>query len=77
MFKLYEHMNLQVRGDFFNAFNHPNFGNPSGAYSTSTTFGVSTAMLGKALNSASGGGFNALYQIGGPRSVQLSMRLTF
>ncbi len=77
IFRLAEHVRLQARGDFFNALNHPNFGNPNGAYSTSTTFGVSTSMLGKSLNSASAGGFNPLYQIGGPRSIQLSMRLTF
>jgi hypothetical protein len=61
IFTLKEHLKLQVRGDFFNAFTHPNFGNPSGAYSTSTTFGVATAMLDKALNSAPAGGFNAFY----------------
>ena len=77
MFKLGERARLQVRSDFFNAFNHPNFGNPNGAYSTSATFGVATSMLGRSLNSASGGGFNALYQVGGPRSIQLSMKLTF
>jgi hypothetical protein len=34
-------------------------------------------MLGKALNSTAAGGFNSLYQVGGPRSIQLSMRLAF
>lgn len=76
-FTLGEHVRLQFRGDFFNVLNHPNFGNPVGAFSTSATFGLATAMLGKTLNSASGGGFNALYQIGGPRSIQLSMKLQF
>ena len=77
LFTLRERVKLQVRGDFFNAFNHPNFGNPNGAYSTSALFGVATSMLGRSLNSASGGGFNALYQVGGPRSIQLSMKLSF
>ena len=76
-FKVNERIRVQFRSDFFNAFNHPNFGNPSGTYSTATSFGVATAMLGKALNSTAGGGFNSLYQIGGPRSIQLSMRLQF
>ncbi|MEO8028822.1 MAG: carboxypeptidase regulatory-like domain-containing protein, partial [Bryobacteraceae bacterium] len=59
--KLTERFRLQVRSDFFNVTNHPNFGNPSGTYSTATTFGTSTAMLGRALNSTAGGGFNSLY----------------
>ena len=77
LFKLGERLRLQFQSDFFNALNHPNFGNPNGAYSTSNTFGVSTAMLGRSLNSASAGGFNALFHIGGPRSIQLSMKLRF
>ncbi len=76
-FKLREKINLQFRGDFFNTFNHPNFANPSGTYSNSSTFGVTTSMLGKSLNSTAAGGFNSLYQIGGPRSIQLSLRLAF
>jgi hypothetical protein len=35
-------------------------------------FGTSTQMLGRGL-----GGLNPLYQIGGPRSLQLSLRLRF
>lgn len=76
-FRVYERLQMQFRSDFFNAFNHPNFANPSGTYTTATTFGASTAMLGKALNATAGGGFNSLYQIGGPRSIQLSLRVSF
>ena len=76
-FKWKDRLGAQLRADFFNAFNHPNFGNPSATYSTATTFGTATAMLGKALNATAGGGFNSLYQVGGPRSIQLSMRLSF
>ena len=75
--KVNERVTAQVRSDFFNAFNHPNFGDPSGTYTTATSFGVSTAMLGSALNRTAGGGFNSLYQVGGPRSIQLSLRLSF
>jgi hypothetical protein len=76
-FRVNERIRLQFRSDFFNAFNHPNFANPSSTYTPATSFGVVTSMLGKALNATAGGGFNSLYQIGGPRSVQLSMRLAF
>ncbi|MBI3209111.1 MAG: TonB-dependent receptor, partial [Candidatus Solibacter usitatus] len=76
-FVYHEKLTLQFRTDFFNVSNHPNFGNPSGTYNTATTFGVPTAMLGRSLNSASAGGFNALYQIGGPRSIQFSLKLLF
>jgi Carboxypeptidase regulatory-like domain/TonB dependent receptor len=39
--KLTEKVNLQFRGELFDVFNHPNFGNPGLTFSpTSTTFGV-------------------------------------
>jgi hypothetical protein len=62
---------------FFNANNHPNFGNPAGMYNTATTFGVPTAMFGRSLNSASAGSFNALYQVGGPASIRFSLKVPF
>jgi hypothetical protein len=76
-FKLYKRLSLQARADFFNIFNHPNFGNPIN-YLTSPQFGQSTQMLAGALGSGgSGGGLNPLYQIGGPRSIQLALKLLF
>ena len=42
--KLTEKVNLQFRGELFDVFNHPNFGNPGLTFSpTSTTFGVITS----------------------------------
>lgn len=82
-FKLTEQVNLQLRTEFFNIFNHPNFGDPGSAGSgtnalTSPLFGRSTVTLGRSLGSGGGGGgFNPLFQIGGPRSIQLALRLNF
>jgi len=64
-------------------FNHPNFGDP-GAGGNGTTvlssqqFGQSTNMLGRSLGAGGVlGGFNPLYQVGGPRSMQLALKLLF
>jgi len=71
---------LQWRADVFNALNHPNFGlntSPTGVL-TSSLFGQSNSMYGSSLGSGGlRGGFNPLYQLGGPRSMQLSMKLLF
>jgi len=76
-FKLYERLSLQARADFFNIFNHPNFGPPTN-YMTSPLFGQATQMLGASLGSGGqNGGLNPLYQIGGPRSAQLALKLIF
>jgi hypothetical protein len=49
-FKLWERPALQARADFFNIFNHPNFGPPIN-YLNSPLFGQSTQMLGASLGS--------------------------
>jgi Carboxypeptidase regulatory-like domain/TonB dependent receptor len=76
-FHLRERLSLQARADFFNIFNHPNFGPPVN-YMTSPLFGQATQMLGASLGSGGqSGGLNPLYQIGGPRSAQLALKLQF
>jgi hypothetical protein len=76
-FKLHERLTLQARADLFNIFNHPNFGPPTN-YLSSPLFGQSTQMLGASLGGGGqNGGLNPLYQIGGPRSVQLALKLLF
>ncbi len=80
-FNLAEHFNLQFRAEFFNVFNHPNFGDPT-LFGTDTLsnplFGRSVNMLGRRLGSGGvSGGFNPLYQVGGPRSVQFALKLQF
>ncbi|HKX31808.1 MAG TPA: TonB-dependent receptor [Blastocatellia bacterium] len=77
-FRLNDQVNLTLRTDFFNLFNHSNFGNPVALLADPTNFGRSTAMLGSSLGKGDiDGGFNPLYQSGGPRSIQLSLKLQF
>jgi len=90
-FNLTERLKLDVRAEYFNVFNHPMFGAP-GAISGPFTFWGSgpTALptFGKVLpgattNVAMGGvsglttGHSALYAVGGPRSAQFTLKLTF
>jgi hypothetical protein len=74
--RLTEKMGLRFRGEFFNLFNHSNFGPPENNL-TDALFGQSTQMLASSLASTDGAGFNPLYQIGGPRSIQLALKLVF
>jgi hypothetical protein len=72
-----EHARLQLRTEVFNALNHPSFADPVGSL-FSPQFGYSTRMLGRSLGRGGvNGGLNPLYQIGGPRSVQLAVRVVF
>ena len=80
-FTLTERTSLQFRADFFNIFNHPNFNNPSpfiSSFSGSLIGDQATQMLGRSLGSGGiVGGLNPLFQIGGPRSIQFALRLSF
>ncbi len=76
-FHISESVGLRFRAEFFNILNHPNFGNPNNDLS-SPLFGTSTQTLANSLGSGgANGGFNPLYQIGGPRSIQLALKLQF
>jgi hypothetical protein len=63
--------NLQFRAEAFNLLNHPNFGYIDTSY-TSATFGQVTNMLNQSL-----GTMASQYQQGGPRSLQLALKLVF
>jgi hypothetical protein len=75
-FHFTERLGLRFRAEFFNIFNHPNFGSPNNTLS-SPLFGHSTQMLATSLAGPANAGFNPLYQIGGPRSIQLALKLQF
>ena len=78
-FRLTEGVKLQFRAELFNVLNHPNFGPPSGNLTSPTSFGLSNQTLAGSLNVGSNGngGFSSLYQLGGPRSAQFALKLTF
>ena len=71
-FSITERLNVQFRADAFNLFNHPNFTNPAGYLSG----GPSDLLSQETLNTGLGG-LNPIFQEGGPRSLQLSLRLAF
>jgi len=69
-FKFTERWQLQFRAEFFNAFNHPNFGNPSADVSSPGSFGRVSNTLAPILGTDSGGP-------GDPREIQLALKLYF
>lgn len=70
-FPIHDHLNLQFRAETFNIVNHPNFGYVD-PFITDALFGRSIEMLNQSFGST-----GALYQQGGPRSVQFALKLTF
>lgn len=77
-FAIEQSLRLQFRAEMFNVLNRPNFGPPFNGFGFGG-FGLSTQLLGQSLNSSNqgGGGFSPLYQIGGPRSIQFALKLSF
>jgi Ca-activated chloride channel homolog len=80
-FSFSEDVALQIQGDAFNVFNHPNFEDPLGndlvigsASRSNLAFGESTSLSGR---SSSGGGFGSLNGFGGARTLRLSVKLLF
>jgi hypothetical protein len=84
-FTITERMRLQFRADFFNIINHPNLADPvnelanvqsNGAISYLSNFGISNQMLARSLGTNSSG-VASVFQVGGSRSTQLSLKLIF
>jgi len=72
-FTLSDQFHLQFRGEAFNISNHPNFG------AIYNVLGYGPSFFGYSYSTLNGslGGLNPLYQSGGPRSLQASLRLSF
>jgi hypothetical protein len=69
-FPIFDRLHLQFRAEAFNLFNHPNFGYIYPFYG-GAQFGQATMTLNENLN------LSPLYQQGGPRSMQLALKLQF
>jgi hypothetical protein len=72
-FPIHERLRLQFRAEAFNLFNHPNFG------SIYDYLFYGPQLFGHAYNTlnSSLGGLSSLYQVGGPRSLQIALKLLF
>jgi len=76
--KLTEHVNVQLRGEFFNILNHPNFSNPFGLEgalgnvdpSVPSSFGFTSVTPDVAAA-------NPVIGTGGPREIQLGLKFLF
>ncbi len=72
-FPLFRQAHLQFRAEAFNILNHPIYGD---VYND-MTYGESLFGLVYDTQNTQLGGLNALYQTGGPRSMQLAMKVRF
>jgi hypothetical protein len=66
-------LGVEMRIEMFNVFNFLNLADPVTTL-TSGQFGESTAMLNRGISAI---GLNPLFQVGGPRSIQLAAKLSF
>jgi len=73
-----ERFRLRFQGDIFNVFNRGSFG-AYGITVNAATFGVTSSMANSSLGAANnnGSGFNPIFSTGGPRNIQLALKLFF
>jgi len=72
-FPIYDRAHLQFRAEAFNLLNHANFGGID-SYLPDYTFGEATDSLAASLED---GGNSSQYQSGGPRNLQLALKVLF
>jgi hypothetical protein len=70
-FHIHDRLQMQFRAESFNVSNHPNFGLINATFGN-VQFGNATQILAQSL-----GTLSPLYQTGGPRSLQLTLKLTY
>jgi hypothetical protein len=72
--RITERINTEFRAEFFNLLNHPNFGNPS----TSVACSATSCQLGARSGSTPDvGATNPVLGSGGPRRMQLGVKISF
>jgi hypothetical protein len=76
-FHLSESMQLQLRGEFFNILNHPNFANPYGGQNGFGLNDPSAASFGCGCATPDIAAANPAVGSGGPRSIQVAAKLVF
>jgi len=75
--KASERFSVQFRAELFNVYNHPNFATPAASGNNLLTAGSSFGLSQEMANASSGGLLLPLFNSGGPRSIQLALKLLF
>lgn len=73
-----DRVSAKIGVEAFNVTNRANFGAPNTVLQSPLTFGIATSLFSGGLGGGPlNGGLNSLYQSGGSRSMQVSIRVTF
>ena len=72
-----ERLTWQLRAEFFNLWNRANFATPAASGNHLLTTGSDFGLSKQLANESAGGFLGPLFQSGGPRSIQLGLKLLF
>jgi hypothetical protein len=78
-FPIGERLRMRFHVNLFNVWNHPNFSAPQSTLLL-PNFGKAASLMNSSFGTgsiSSGGGNNPLYSLGGPRSIQLALKIIF